>query len=135
MMSRPLASFVAVRTSRQVFMTPHHLRDDRAYEALLDEAREALRRGDLDDAERHAREALQHDPERAAAYNVLALVFERRGLHPRAMDLLRAGLAVEPTDSATQENLRRLGTYPPGVRPLLGDEPPVGSPSAGSHKR
>jgi Flp pilus assembly protein TadD len=99
-----------------------HPTPDPAYDALLAEARDALRAGDLGAAETHAREALQHDPSRAAAYNLLAIVRERHGHHAEAMDMLRAGLAVDPTDHATSTNLLRLGAYPSRGPILLGDE-------------
>jgi len=84
-----------------------------AYDALIDDARVELRAHRLGPAEAIAREALSVRPERAAAYNILALVRELQGRHPEAMDFLRAGIALEPTYGPAQRNLVRLGTYPP----------------------
>jgi Tfp pilus assembly protein PilF len=96
------------------------LRD--AYDALINEAREAIRARDLARAERLAREALGHTPERAAAYNILAVVRELEGLRIDAMNLLRAAISVEPTYRPAEENLTRLGTRPHHSRAVLGDE-------------
>lgn len=98
-------------------------RDD-AYCGLLDEAREAIRCRDLARAERAARSALRQDPERAAAYNILAIVRELQGRRSAAMDMLRAGIAVEPTYGPAWANLARLGAHPrgPGALELGGDE-------------
>lgn len=96
---------------------------DEVYDSYIDESRAAIRDRDFRSAEHLARQALAHDPERAAGYNILAAARELQGHHPEAMDLLRAGIAVEPTYHPVQENLVRLGTYP-GDRTavLLGDE-------------
>jgi Tfp pilus assembly protein PilF len=103
-------------------MTRHTAPPDKAYDALIEEARDALRAHHFTQAEHLAREALAHDPERAAAYNILAAVRELQGHHPEAMDLLRAGIAVEPTYRPAQENLARLGSHPHQGSILLGDE-------------
>lgn len=95
---------------------------DRAYEALIEEARQSVRAHDFVHAEHLAREALAHDPERAAACNLLAAIPELQGRHTQAMDLLRAGIAVEPTCRPAQENLARLASFPHHGAILLGDE-------------
>ncbi|MGB8329543.1 MAG: potassium-transporting ATPase subunit KdpB, partial [Polyangiales bacterium] len=95
---------------------------DEVYESLVDEARAAIRARDFVSAEHLARQALAHDPERAAAYNILAAARELQGHHPEAMDLLRAGIAVEPTYRPAQDNLARLGSHPREGAVLLGDE-------------
>jgi uncharacterized protein HemY len=87
----------------------------------MQQAREAARAGDWGRVERLACEALSHDPQRAAAYSLLAAVRAKQGRHREGMDLLRAGLAVEPTDRVAQINLARLGSSP-RRDPLLGDE-------------
>ncbi len=97
---------------------------DGALEALMGKARAAVRAGDLELAERLARDALARAPERASAYNVLAAIRELAGDWPRAMGLLRAGLAVEPTYAPARANLRRLGSYPEHGAIALGDEEP-----------
>lgn len=97
-------------------------RMDPAYDSLVEQARDAVRAGRLADAERLGREALSHDPERAAAYNILAAVRELDGEHPEAVDLLRAGLAVEPDYKPAQHNLKRLTAWPRHGGFRLGDE-------------
>lgn len=94
---------------------------DKPYDALLEAGFAAVRAHDFTRAEHLAREALSHDPERAAAYNLLAVVRELQGHHPEAMDLLRAGLALEPTYGPARVNLTRLisRSHDPC---LLGDE-------------
>ncbi|MBK6812053.1 MAG: tetratricopeptide repeat protein [Sandaracinaceae bacterium] len=95
---------------------------DGAYVALIQQARDAFRSGDRVRAEHLAREALAHDPERAAAYNLLAAVREMHGRHDAAVDLLRAGLAVEPTYEPAKQNLDRLVSHPNRVGIQLGDD-------------
>ncbi|MGE0191697.1 MAG: hypothetical protein AB7T63_06595 [Planctomycetota bacterium] len=92
------------------------------YDLLIRRAQGEVRAHDLVRAEATAREALAVLPERAAAYNILALVRELQGRHSEAMDLLRAGLAVEPTYAPAQENLTRLGRHPRQGRMVIGDE-------------
>lgn len=99
-------------------MTP----EDEAYEELVGAARDAFRAREIDRAEELARKALSQDPKRAAAYNILAALRELQGQQAEAMDLLRAGLAVEPTYEPAQENLERLGSHPYESVFLLGDE-------------
>ena len=94
---------------------------DKAYASLIEQACRAVRAHQLTEAERLAREALAHDPERAAAYNVLAVVRELAGHHPEAMDLLRAGLAVEPSYPPAQYNLAHLAVWPRRAGFRLGD--------------
>ena len=95
--------------------------DDEVYVALLSEARAAARGHDLARAEELARDALARDPSRAAAYSLLAVCLDLAGRHSEATDLLRAGLAVEPTYRPAEENLKRIGSYPRATL-LLGDE-------------
>lgn len=92
------------------------------YDALVQSAREALRKGELHRAERSVREALATDPEHAPAYNLLAVIRERQGHRREAMNLLRAALAVEPTYLPAWENLTHLGTTSVSPTLLLGDE-------------
>ncbi len=97
-------------------LSPEYLR-------LVGSARAALREGHRADADRLAREALALDPNLGDAYNLLALLLERRGEDRRAQDLLRAALAVEPWHRAAMKNLERLTT--PGLHdlsPAFGDE-------------
>jgi Tfp pilus assembly protein PilF len=89
---------------------------------LIDRARAALRAGDVEEGERLARVVLAADPVHADGYNVLALAFEFRGARTGAVDLLRAGLAVEPTHHAAWANLERLTTFPFTGVPRYGDE-------------
>ncbi len=97
---------------------------DEAYDALFYEACKVMRAGESVRAEHLAREALAHDPERAAAYNLLAVVRLREGRQHEALNLLRAGLDVEPTYATARRNLADWTTYPhPGsMKVLLGDE-------------
>lgn len=92
------------------------------YDALIEKAHDAMRMRDFQRAEHRAREALGYDPERAAAYNVLAILRHYRGLHSEAMNLLRAGLAVDPTYEPAQQNLIRFGSFPTRGTAVLGDE-------------
>jgi Tfp pilus assembly protein PilF len=96
-------------------------RPNATYDALIEHAHAAVRVRDFLRAEHLAREALGYDPERAAAYNVLAIVRHHRGLHSEAMNLLRAGLAVDPTYQPAQQNLVRFGSFPMRGTPVLGD--------------
>jgi Flp pilus assembly protein TadD len=93
------------------------------YDALIEYAHAAVRARDFLRAEHLAREALGYDPERAAAYNVLAIVRHHRGLHSEAMNLLRAGLAVDPTYEPARQNLVRFGSFPSRGSAVIGDEP------------
>ncbi|MGE0788814.1 MAG: hypothetical protein AB7S26_24285 [Sandaracinaceae bacterium] len=95
---------------------------DATYDVLLRYAREEIRAHQTERGEAIARQALSLEPHRAAAYNVLAVVRELQGHHPEAMDLLRAGIAVEPTYKPAQQNLERLGSFPQRGAFLLGDE-------------
>jgi len=101
-------------------MSDPHLLE--TYDALIGYARDELRAKELERAESIARQALSLLPEKAAAYNILALVRELQSHHPEAMDLLRAGVAVEPTYKPAQENLARLGAFPAQGHMALGDE-------------
>jgi Flp pilus assembly protein TadD len=86
----------------------NHFEPDSEYLRLVREARDALRAGRPIEADRLARSALALDPIAGDAYNLLALVFERRGDQLRAQDLLRAALAVAPRHRAAMKNLERL---------------------------
>ena len=95
---------------------------DETYDVLLRYAREEIRAHQMERGEAIARQALSLEPERAAAYNTLAVVRELVGHHSEAMDLLRAGIAVEPTYKPAQQNLERLGSFPQRGAILFGDE-------------
>lgn len=85
---------------------------DAAYDALLDQARAAVRGRKLAHAEQLVHEALAHHPERAAAYNLLAVLKDMQGEHLEAINILRAGLALDPIDELSLKNLDRMTTYP-----------------------
>lgn len=99
-------------------MTTH----DATYDVLLRYAREEIHAHQMEPGEALARQALSLEPERAAAYNILAVIRELQGRHDEAMDLLRAGLAVEPTYEPAKRNLERLGSFPQRGAVLFGDE-------------
>ena len=103
-------------------MTHGNAAPDEVYDAYIDEARAAIRDRDFSSAEQLARQALAREPERAAAYNILAAVRELNGHLQEARDLLCAGLAVEPTYRPARDNLTRLGAHPRDGAILLGDE-------------
>ncbi|MEZ4374395.1 MAG: hypothetical protein R3B07_26475 [Polyangiaceae bacterium] len=92
------------------------------YDALLSYAREEIRAKQLDRGEAIARQALSVCPDKADAYNVLAVVRERQGQHGEAVNLLRAGLALAPMYAPARVNLDALTAFPPGNILLLGDE-------------
>lgn len=101
---------------------PIVMKPNATYDALIEEAHVAVRLREFLRAEHLAREALGYDPERAAAYNVLAIIRHHRGLYSEAMNLLRAGLAVDPGYQPAQQNLIRFGSFPIRGTAVLGDD-------------
>lgn len=93
-----------------------------AYDMLIRMAITAVRANNLAEADWLAREALGCEPARAAGYNVLAAIRELEGKHLEALDLLRAGLAVEPTFEPARHNVQRLTSWPRRGDFRFGDE-------------
>ncbi len=68
-------------------------------------AAEALSHGDLDEAYAWVREAARQDPQYAAVYNTLGVVYLRRGALAEAETALRAVRSVEPRNPHALGNL------------------------------
>jgi tetratricopeptide (TPR) repeat protein len=71
-------------------------------------AAEYLVRGEFDDAYAHAREAVRQDPQFAAAYNTLGVVYQRRGLMAAAERAYRESLAREAEHRSALMNIAKL---------------------------
>lgn len=67
-----------------------------------------LQQGRLDEAERAARQSLQHHPRDAESLNVLGLIALRRGQLPRAQQLLESSIAIDPNHALTKHYLGRV---------------------------
>jgi type IV pilus assembly protein PilF len=67
-------------------------------------AEQALRTGQLDDAETHARAATKADPASADAYTLLAMVQEQRGNVPQAGPLYAKAMSLAPTRGVLLNN-------------------------------
>ncbi|MFN0185462.1 MAG: hypothetical protein ACKVQR_16745, partial [Aquabacterium sp.] len=96
------------------FLPAHEVRGHRSDEideatlvALfhVNRAADALADGAIDTAYAHARAAVTAAPGHAAAYNVLAVAYWRRGHLGLAEAALRAGHALEPANTALLSNL------------------------------
>lgn len=72
------------------------------------DAQTLLQQGRLDDAERVARQSLQHHPRDAESLNVLGLIALRRGQLPRAEQLLESSIAIDPSHALTRHYLGRV---------------------------
>ncbi len=72
---------------------------------LNNRAAEALTVGQVDDAYWWARAAIQTDSRWLAAYNTLAVLYRRKGLHPQAEATLRLVLEREPLNVQAMSNL------------------------------
>ncbi|MFT7724060.1 MAG: transglutaminase domain-containing protein [Roseateles sp.] len=72
---------------------------------LNNRAAEALAQGRVDDAYWWAREAILTDARWLAAYNTLAVLYRRKGLHAQAESALRLVLAREPLNAQALSNL------------------------------
>jgi len=71
-------------------------------------AAEALSRGDLDEAYAWVREAARQDPQFAAVYNTLGVVYLRQGALAEAEAALRAAQALEPDNPHVIGNLAQV---------------------------
>ena len=71
-------------------------------------AAETLAEGRIDQAYWWAREALLQAPGELAAYNTLAVIYQRRGLVAPAEQLLRLAMAQEPDNTRLLANLASL---------------------------
>jgi aspartate beta-hydroxylase len=67
-----------------------------------------LQQGRLDEAERLARQLLQHRPGDVDALNVLGLIALRRGQLPRAQQLLESAIESNPTHALSRHYLGRV---------------------------
>jgi tetratricopeptide (TPR) repeat protein len=68
-------------------------------------AAETFADGRLDDAYWFAREAIIQDPQFVAAYNTLGVIYQRRGHHARAAEVLAFALEREPRNTSAMSNL------------------------------
>ncbi len=84
---RAAAEQAQIKATREAFEASQAL--DAASNAVLD----LVRAGQLDEAERAARQLLERYPEVLDGYERLAMVYEARGDHPRAAEYYR--LCVE----------------------------------------
>jgi tetratricopeptide (TPR) repeat protein len=71
-------------------------------------AAEHLVAGEMDDAYAHAKEAVLQNPQFAAAYNTLGVIYKRKGLDLAAERAWRAALMRDGDDQAALMNLRVL---------------------------
>jgi aspartate beta-hydroxylase len=69
------------------------------------EARELLRAGRLQEAERAFERVLQQSPDDVEALNVLGLAALRSGQSPRALQMLRHAVSCDPSDAPSQHHL------------------------------
>ena len=67
-----------------------------------------LQQGRLDDAERLARQSLQHRPGDVDSLNVLGLIALRRGQLPRAQQLLESAIESDPSHALSHHYLGRV---------------------------
>lgn len=67
-----------------------------------------LQQGRLDEAERAARENLQHHPRDAQSLDTLGLIALRRGQLPRAEQLLESVIAIDPDRALSRHYLGRV---------------------------
>src|SRR5271169_3665633 len=71
----------------------------------LEQAAEAMHKGDLASAEETLRRALAIDPRSLVALNNLGIVLSREGKPAEAIPFYQEALKVRPGDPATQRNL------------------------------
>jgi DNA-binding NtrC family response regulator len=81
-------------------------RSDAEYAERIERARDRLRARDATGAAAHARAALALDPTRGEALNLLGVAAGIRNQTALAANYFRAALAVEPTCTAAERNLR-----------------------------
>lgn len=71
-------------------------------------AAEFLVRGEFDNAYAHARAAVRQDPQFAAAYNTLGVIYQRRGLAAAAERAYREALVLDAEHRSALMNLAKL---------------------------
>jgi len=71
-------------------------------------AAETLTRGDLGGAYAYAREAIVQDPRFSGAYNTLGVIYQRRGMEPKAELAFGHALEVDPASRTALANLAGL---------------------------
>jgi tetratricopeptide (TPR) repeat protein len=71
----------------------------------MEQAADAMHKGDLDVAAQNLRRALELDPHSLAALNNLGIVLSREGKPAEAIPLYQRALKVSPEDMATKRNL------------------------------
>ena len=85
----------------------------------MESARASLRRGEVDDAERHLRAALGEDPGHVGALHLLGLIAYRRGERRNAREHLEAAAENAPDNGEIQSHLcdvlRNLGEHEAAV--------------------
>jgi tetratricopeptide (TPR) repeat protein len=86
-------------------------------EVLTACSQSAYHRGNIDDAERYAREALEVDPEHGEALIAMGWVLLQRGQLEEAREHAAMALRANPTDDA---GLRLLAAYKARKNPFLG---------------
>lgn len=72
------------------------------------DAQTLLQQGRLDEAERLARQSLQHQPRDVGSLSVLGLIALRRGQLPRAQQLLESAIDIDPNHALIRHYLGRV---------------------------
>jgi Tfp pilus assembly protein PilF len=93
----------------------------------MEQAADAMHKGDLDVAALNLRRALELDPHSLAALNNLGIVLSREGKPAEAIPLYQRALKVSPEDMATKRNL--------AVAYFKAERYPLGMVSAATHGR
>lgn len=99
--------FGDVQAGRRALLKPV---DERRIVAMFmnNRAAESLVAGAIDDAYAYVREAARQDPGYSAAYNTLAVVYQRHGMEPRAEAALRHALQLDDASTPAMANLAAL---------------------------
>ncbi|MBU3137538.1 response regulator [Clostridium gasigenes] len=77
----------------------------------LNEARDAIRHGSLDEATQHLRDVLISDASNPATQNLLGVIEEKKNNGNLAQKYYRAALSLDATYAPADNNLRRTAMY------------------------
>jgi DNA-binding NtrC family response regulator len=78
------------------------------YQPLIEQVRDAIRRGEIEEAWELARRAVAADPGRPEAYTLIGALLEIRHDRLEAQRFYRAALEIDPTYRPAGENLERI---------------------------